>query len=112
MEVDANSTRQQIQQLMGVINARWSTLQHKSRQARGVIGEIRRIRGVKNTSKFSKEECSRRVAKTITDGSVSAKKKVESQIDSITTTTKRSSSIGGFASAISALRQNNIEGLS
>lgn len=67
---------------------------------------------LQSSSKKNVLEASRRVAKTVANGSVSVKRKAELRTDSAMVATKRSGSIGGSASAFSAPRWNNTGGLS
>ncbi|KAH1147922.1 hypothetical protein GYH30_042858 [Glycine max] len=67
---------------------------------------------LQSSPKKNVPEASRRAAKTVADGPVSAKRKVEPRTGSVTAATKRSGSIGGSASAGSAPRRNSTGGLS
>ena len=67
---------------------------------------------LQSSSKKNVLEASRRVAKTVANGSVSVKRKAELRTDSAMVATKRSGSIGGSSSAVSAPRWNNTGGLS
>lgn len=77
-------------------------------------GEGVTLEKLQSSLKKNVPEASRRAAKTVAEpgGSVSAKRRVEPRTGSVTAATKRSGSIGGSASAVSAPRWNNTGGLS
>ncbi|KAH1042122.1 hypothetical protein GLYMA_09G084500v4 [Glycine max] len=77
-------------------------------------GEGVTLEKLQSSLKKNVPEASRRAAKTVAEpgGSVSAKRRVEPRTGSVTAATKRSGSIGGSSSVVTAPRRNSTGGLS